>query len=162
MPNVPTQSASAGWAGDFDATVEPKPASLALLTRLETQVRQVAAEALQGQSEKVAYAGGFDIIRAFAAPASATVAPGQLYQARLGLALATSSGRMHFSMNNQDLPVSTTSGQGMAQFSAPAALPNQPDTVRAQWQGRVRLPWGATDTLLEIAVPYLIVKPSSR
>jgi hypothetical protein len=162
LPDVPTQLASAGWVGDFDTTAEFKPATLALLTRLETQVRQVAAEALLKQSEKVVYEGSFDKLGAFAAPASATVASGQLYQARLALALATPSGRMHFSMNGQDLPTDLTNGQGVVQFSVPATLPNQPDTVRAQWQGRVQLPWGATDTLLEITVPYFIVKPSSR
>jgi hypothetical protein len=162
LPDVPTQLASASWLGNFDSAAEPKPAALALLTKLETQVRQLAADALLQQSVKLTHGDGFDKIGALAVPAAATVAPGQLYQAQLVLAAATSRGQMHFSADGRDLPLDPRTGQGVVQFSVPAAQPSQPDTVRGVWHGRVQMAWATTDTLLEVAVPYFIVKPSLR
>ncbi len=151
-----------GWLGEFDTAREPKPAALALLTKLEAQVRRVEAEALASQAQKVGYPCGFDKISLFARPASETVAPGAAYQAQLMLAQAATIGRTQFSANGREVPIDPATGQAAVHFKIPATLPGQPDTVRAAWHGRVQLPWAAGDTVLKITVPYLIVKPPHR
>lgn len=162
LPDVPTQLASAGWLADFDAVAAQKPAALALLTRLENQVRQIESEALQRQAQKVGSGCGFDKMGAVVLPASETVAPGAVYQAQLIIALATSSGSRRFSANGREVPMNPATGQGLVQFKIPAARPDQPDTVRATWHGRVQMPWADADTVLETTVPYFIVKPLPR
>jgi hypothetical protein len=162
LPDVPTQLASAGWLGDYDSATAPKPTALALLTKLETQVRQLEAEALMYQAQKVGSWCGFDRIDAFAIPASETIAPGAIYQAQLMLLLGTSTSRAQFSANGHKIPANPATGQALVQFKVPAARPSQPDTVRAAWHGRVQTPWAAGDTVLEVTVPYSIVKPLPR
>ncbi len=156
------QMAAAGWLGEFDTAAEPRPAALAQLTKLETQVRQVTAEALTYQAQKVGSWCGFDKIGVFATPASETVAPGAVYQAQLALVLAAPNVSRHFSVDGREVPINPATGQGLVQFKVPAAHPGQPDTVRALWHGRVQLPWASADTVLETTVPYFIVKPHSR
>jgi hypothetical protein len=165
LPDEPTQLApTAGWLSGFDSTTAPKPAALALLTKLETQVRQLEARALQTQAEKVGNkcCFCFDRIGAAAIPLAKTVAPGAVYQAQLVLMQAASTRGMHFSANGQEVPIDPATGQALVQFKAPAARPGQPDTVRAEWRGRAQMPWTAGDTTLEITVPYFIVKPRQR
>lgn len=164
LPDVPAQLASTNWLGDFDSAAAPKPAALALLTKLETQVRQLESEALMNQLQKVGMGCDlcFDRLDAFAIPASETVAPGALYQAQLMLLLGTSTNRAQFSANGHEAPIDPTTGQASVRFKIPAARPDQPDTVRAAWHGRVQMPWGAADTTLEITVPYLVIKPAQR
>jgi hypothetical protein len=93
---------------------------------------------------------------------SENVAPGEAYQAQLLLALATSTSRAQFSANGHELPIAPDFRHAAVQFKIPAPRPGQPDTVRAAWHGRIRLPWAAGDTVLETTVPYLIVKPRPR
>jgi len=162
LPDKPTQLVpTAGWLSGFDSTAAPKPAALALLTKLETQVRQLEARALQTQAEKVGTrcCFCFDRIGAAAIPLAKTVAPGAVYQAQLVLMQAASTRGMHFSANGQAVPIDPATGQALVQFKVPAARPDQPDTVRAEWRGRAQMPWAAGDTTLEITVPYFIVKP---
>jgi hypothetical protein len=165
LPSETTQLApTAGWLSDLNSTIVPQVAALAQLTRLETQVRQLAAIAIQTQAEKVGSkcCFCFDKIGAAAVPLAKTVAPGTTYQAQLMLIQAASTRRIHYSANSQELPVDPATGQALVQFDVPAARPGQPDTVRAEWHGRVQLPWAVGDTTLEITVPYFIVKPRQR
>lgn len=156
------QIEAVGWLGQFDTASEPKPAALALLTKLENQVWQLAAEALEMQAQKVVFEGVFDKIGAFAAATSNTVAPGDVYQARLALVMAASNSSRHFSADGREVPTDPATGQALVQFNVPDAGPNQPDTIRAEWRGRVQLPWAAGDTVLNTTVPYFIVKPIQR
>lgn len=152
-----------GWLGEFDITHEPRPAALVLLTKLETQVRQLEAEALVYQVQKVGTTGdSFEKTGAFAEPSSEIVAPGAVYQARLILAVAYWNRRPQFSANGRAMPTDPATGQAAVHFKIPPARPGQPDTVRAAWHGRVQLPWAAGDTVLETTVPYFIVKPPHR
>jgi hypothetical protein len=165
LANEPTHSASTtGWLSGFDSAPAPTPVAVAVLTRLETQVRQLEARALQTQAEKVGSrcCFCFDKIGAAAIPLAKTVAPGAVYQAQLVLLQAASTRRMHFSANGQEIPIDPATGQALVHFAVPAARPGQPDTVRAEWHGRAQLPWAAGDTTLEITVPYFIVKPHQR
>lgn len=153
---------SVGWLGEVDTAREPKPAALALLTKLETQVRQVEAEALMYQAQKVGSWCGFDKMGAFAAANSNTVAPGAIYQAQLALVIAAWTSGRHFSADGRAVLIDPATGQGLVQFKVPAARAGQPDTMRAAWHGRVQIPWAASDTVLETTVPYFIVKPLPR
>jgi hypothetical protein len=168
VPNAPllnhtlSNNEAISGLGKFDMSPRPKPAALALLTKLETQVRQMESEALMQQAQKVNSWGGFDRIGAFAIPASETVAPGAVYQARLMLLLGTSTSQARFSANGREVPTDPATGQAAVRFKIPAARPGQPDTVRAEWGGRVQIPWAAGDTVLEATVPYFIVKPRQR
>jgi hypothetical protein len=146
------------------STAVPRPAALALLTMLETQVRQLEARALQTQAEKVGSRCCFcyDRIGAAALPVSKTVAPGAVYQAQLVLGQASSTRHMRFSADGREIPIDPATGQALVQFQVPAARPGQPDTVRAEWHGRVQIPWLAGDTTLETTVPYFIIKPAQR
>lgn len=169
-PNAPLlnhkspQTEAVGWLGEFDTAREPRPAALALLTKLEMQVRQLEWEALMNQAQKVGSGCDlcFDRIGAFAIPASETVAPDATYQAQLMLLLGTSTSRAQFSVNGHEVPVDPATGQAAVRFRAPAARLGQPDTVRATWHGRIQLPWADGDTVLETSVPYFIVKPLPR
>ncbi len=164
LPDAPAQLATAGGLGNAAGAAAPKPAALALLTQLETQVRQLEAEALTTQAQKVGYGCDlcFDKIGAAALPEVETVGPGAVYQAQLLLAISASASRAQFSANGHVVAIDPATGQALVQFDVPAARPGQPDTVRAAWHGRVQLPWAAGDTVLETTVPYLIVKPRPR
>nr|GFD04555.1 hypothetical protein [Tanacetum cinerariifolium] len=79
LPNESTQSAfTAGWLSGFASAIAPTPVALAVLTKLETQVRQLEARALQTQAEKIGSkcCFCFDRIGAAAVPLAKTVAPG--------------------------------------------------------------------------------------
>lgn len=160
---LPTaQTAATGWLGEFAIKAEPKPAALAMLTKLETQLRQMAAEALAKQATKIGARDYFDKIGAFVIPASETVAPDAIYQAQLVLVQASTSGHLYFSADGQNLPINPVTGKGLVRFNVPAARLGQPDTVRAQWHGRVQIHWSDADTVLETTVPYFIIRPHSR
>jgi len=162
LTNSSAQTASVGWLGEFDMATEPQPARLAQLTKLETQVRQVAAQALDSQASKVgSECICFDKIAAFAVPTSETVAPGTLYEAQLLLMKAASSLRPTMSADEQALPVNAA-GQGLVRLRVPRLRPGQPDTVRARWHGLVQLRGHTADTVLEVTVPYFIVKSARR
>jgi hypothetical protein len=150
----------AGWLGAFGGPTAP--AAQARLATLETQVRQLAELALTKQAVKVVHEYLYDQIGACALPAAATVAPGAVYQAQLLLAGAWPGRLVRFHANGRAVPLDPATGQGRVQFQVPAARPGQPDTVRAEWHGRVQLPWAAGDTVLAITVPYFIVKPAQR
>jgi hypothetical protein len=156
------QTAAVGWLGEFNMADEPRPAALAFLTRLETQIRQIEAEALTNQATKVVFEGVFDKVGAFALSTSENVTPGAIYQGQLLLASTTATSRAQFSANGHELPIAPDFRHAAVQFKIPAARPGQPDTVRAAWHGRIQLPWAASDTVLETTVPYLIVKPRPR
>jgi hypothetical protein len=150
------------WLGEFNTAREPKPASLAQFTKLETQVYQLEAEAIESQASKVgSECICFDKIAAFAVPASETVAPGSLYKAQLTLIKAASSLRPTMSANAQALPVDPA-GQGLVRLRIPMLRTNQPDTARAWWHGLVRLRGRTNDTVLKVTVPYFIVKSTRR
>ena len=151
------QAAVTGWLGEFYLAAEPTPAALAQLTKLEAQVGQVAAGALAQQAQKVGYNCGFTKIGAFAVPTSETVAPGALYEAQLMLMKAASSLRPTMSADERTLPLDPA-GQGLVRRRVPRLRPGQPDTVRAQWHGLVRLRGRTADTVLAVTVPYFIVK----
>lgn len=147
-----------GLAG-LDLQQIPSPAIGAALTRLETQVWQVAAEALEKQAEKIGSGCDlcFDKIGAYAAPVSDIVEPGALYEARL--MLSTSGGvKMYMRANARELEVDPRLNQGLVSFRVPAAYPGQPDTARAQWRGQIRYNASGTDTMQQLTVPYYIVK----
>lgn len=130
------------------------------LVRLEAQVRQVAADALDKQAVKVGSGCGFcfDRIGAYAVPTAEVVAPGELYEARLMLSASASSLRPTMYANGQEIPLDYQTYQGLVSFRVPPARAHQPDTLRAQWHGQARYRNGITDTLLEIDVPYYISK----
>jgi len=164
VPEIPpltkpsAQTATVGWLGEFDMATEPQPARLAQLTKLEAQIQQEAAEALESQANKVgSECICFDKIAAFAVPTSRTVAPGALYEAQLMLIKAASSLRPTMSADEQALPVDPA-GQGLVRLRVPRLRPGQPDTVRARWHGLVRLRGRTADTVLAVTVPYFIVK----
>jgi len=168
VPEIPpltkssAQTATIGWLGEFDMATEPQLARLAQLTKLETQVRQIAAEALESQARKVgSECICFDKIAAFAVPTSETVAPSTLYEAQLLLIKAASSLRPTMSADEQALPVNPA-GQGLVRLRVPRLRPGQPDTVRARWHGLVRLRGHTADTVLAVTVPYFIVKSARR
>ncbi|MGI4870302.1 MAG: hypothetical protein ACRYFX_03880 [Janthinobacterium lividum] len=155
--------ADSGWLWQFDVQQEPKPAALALLTRLETQIRQGEIMALEQQAAREGYGCCdlcFDVIRPVAVPVSATVAPGGDYQARLFFALQHPRSFCSADLFANGRLLTQTGRQGrLVSFTVPAARPGQPDTVRAEWQGTIRFSSGLADTVLNVSVPYLIVKP---
>ena len=130
------------------------------LVRLEAQVRQVAADALDKQAVKVGSGCGFcfERIGAYAVSTAEVVAPGELYEARLMLSASASSLRPTMYANGQEIPLDYQTYQGLVSFRVPPARAHQPDTLRAQWHGQARYRNGITDTLLEIDVPYYISK----
>jgi hypothetical protein len=160
LPDVPAQLKSASWLADFDTAAESKPTALAFLTSIETQVQQFAAEALMFHAQKVGRMGdSFIKIGAVGIPASEMVAPGEMYQAQLFLG-SSSSGRIHFSADGKELPLIYTTNRGLVRVKVPSTRPGQYDTMQAQWHGCMKTRWNAADTVLEITVPYFIVRPS--
>ena len=138
----------------------PLAVALANLTQLETQVRRLAAVALQRQAEKVGSQAGFVKTGALAVATANTVAPGAVYEARLFLSQSTLIYERHMSVNGQPLAVGPD-GMGRVEFKVPALQPGQPDTVPAQWQGLIRTQTYLGDTTLRLVVPYYVVKPRS-
>jgi hypothetical protein len=141
----------------------PVAAALASLTRLEAQVRRQATQALDQQAQKVGSGCCmcFDKIGAMAVAASNTVAPGATYEAQLFLTQAASGYQPGMRAEGKALVVQPN-GRAPVEIRVPPLQPNQPDTVRAQWQGTIRLRKGLTDTSFRLSVPYLIVKPAAR
>jgi hypothetical protein len=139
----------------------PPPAALAILTHLEAQLRRYEAQALQTQAEKMgSNYDGFDRIAPLAVPAAETVAPSGIYEARLFLAQLGHRDRCNMEMTANGQPLTQPNGLGMqVQFAVPARRPGQPDTVRAHWRGTIRGLLLPADTVLQLAVPYLIVQP---
>lgn len=121
------------------------------------EVAALTREAIKASSNY----DGFDVIRPLAVPAAITVAPGTEYRAQLLLAWlgrATSCSMQPVAEVNGG-SISARAGQPLpVSFRILAAKASQPDTVRTQWQGLVRLRRHPADTVLSIAVPYLIVR----
>ncbi|GAB3584037.1 hypothetical protein [Hymenobacter daeguensis] len=150
------------WLGRTYFEKVPLEATWATLTKLEALVRRNERDALNTQAQKVgSCCMYFNWISAHAVPASASVAPGGEYQARLFLneAVPLHRSNMQFTANGQTMPMDSIDALGHVAFAVPPAVPGQPDTVRAQWRGTVRLQMCPTDTVFEVDVPYLIVKP---
>lgn len=138
----------------------PTSAVLAALIRLEAQVQQVTANALEKQAVKVGSGCDlcFERIGAYAVATAETVAPGELYKVQLMLSASASGIRPIMYANGRRVLTDHSTGQGLVSFRVPPARAGQPDTVRAQWHGQVRYRSGLTDTLLGADVPYYIVK----
>jgi hypothetical protein len=138
----------------------PASAVPTALVRLEAQVRQVAADALDKQAVKVGSGCGFcfERIGAYAVPMAEVVAPGELYEARLMLSASAPNLRPTMYANGREIPLDYQTYQGLVSFRVPPARAQQPDTLRAQWHGQARYRNGLTDTLLEADVPYYIIK----
>jgi hypothetical protein len=140
----------------------PPASRAAALTYIGLLLRRVEAAALTQEAMKASNNyDGFDVIRPLAVPAATTVAPGAEYHAQLLLAWlgrATSCSMQPIAEVN-GVSISARAGQPLpVSFRISAAKPGQPDTVRAQWQGLVRLRRYLADTVLQVAVPYLVVK----
>jgi hypothetical protein len=156
------------WAGISHASIEglklaPLPVQLALLAALETQVREGQRLALQTQAEKLGTKCFICWkIEALAVPASTTVTPGADYQAFLFLAESPVSdfGYLTNTANHRPLPTSREN-ESQVVLPLPPASPSQPDTVRRQWQGRIRAQTYPADTTWTLTVPYSIVKSSA-
>lgn len=137
------------------------PTAQAMLSRLEAQVWQINADALQKQAEKVSSKCCFCFprIAAWAIPASTTVAPGTPYAAKLLLTQTTPDNQLLMKANGQPVPVDQRTKHGLIRFRVPPARAGQPDTLRAQWQGQLIAQLnGLSDTTFTLTVPYLIVR----
>lgn len=152
VPNF--EMADAAW---LTAEKPPLAAALARLTDLETQVRLVASEALQYQAAKIGGSCGFDVIRPMSIDKSFTVAPGAVYEATLFMTHSIDRFKLSMSANGKPLAMQPN-GDGLVEFRVPPLRPGQPDTVRAQWRGAVRVSTFSHDTTWHLTVPYLIVK----
>ena len=160
----PAVATTEGWFGQVTAGNLPLPAALATLTRLEAQLRHYEAQALQTQAEKVSgHYDGFDTIGVLAVPTAETMAPGEVYQARLFLGQFSHRDRCNMQMTANGVALTQPGNPGMlVKFAVPARQPGQPDTVRAQWHGTIRQPLTLSDTILQLTVPYLIVQQPDR
>lgn len=137
----------------------PVAAALASLTRLEAQVRRQATDALSHQAQKVGSGCCmcFDKIGAIAVATSNTVAPGDTYRAQLFLTQAASSYRPIMRADGKAIAV-PPNGRGEVEIRVPPLRPGQPDTVRAQWKGSIRVKTALGDTTFQVIVPYFIVQ----
>lgn len=138
----------------------PLPVTLAILTQLETQVRQDETKALQVQAEKIGSKCWICWrIEARAVATATTVAPGAMYEAQLLLTETPVAdfGSLTLSANGTLLRAKP---EARAQVELPIAPwhPGQPDTVRAQWHGTIRAHSYPADSTWQLDVPYLIVK----
>ena len=150
------------WLNQLDVAAAAQPVGVAALTRLEAKVRQLTADALQTQMERIGGRwNGFSRVGALAAPTTEIVAPGALYEAKLLLATVGTFHRITIEVHGQEVPTEPRAGLSMVTFRIPAAQPGQPDTVRAQWQGKIQLEYQLADTVLTTTVPYFIVKPTN-
>ncbi|MBF9220397.1 hypothetical protein [Hymenobacter ruricola] len=157
--------ARANRFADFSTRRLPIQATLAGLTRLETLVWRAGSAKLNDLAQKSGRSiDWYDPIRAFATAESETVAPGQVYQARLFLM----DNNLHYyytnvSVNGQTLAPSFEGS--LLTFRVPAnsvgRVPRQ-----AQWRGAIRAlanpearPY-ATDSVWQLTVPYFIVSPT--
>ena len=164
VPGAPLLTETSGLGGTpwFYAQGAPLAVALASLTRLEAHVRRQASEALNVQSTKVGSGCCmcFDKIVAMAIASSNTVAPGAPYEAQLFIMKAASSDNPVMTANGK--PVSwQPSGEGLIEFRVPPLQPNQPDTVRAWWQGTITARVYPKDTTWQLRVPYLIVRKAA-
>ena len=162
-PFAPTLTITAAQ-GSFEQLLAgklPLPVALAGLTQLEVQLRRAETRALQTQAEKVgSNYDGFDKLVPLAVPTTDTVLPGGVYQAQLLLAQSSHWDFCNMDMTANGVPLTQRNSLGMqVEFAVPARRPGQPDTVRAQWHGTIRGPQFPGDTVLQLAVPYLIVSP---
>jgi len=139
----------------------PVPAALATLSELDAWLLRCEAQALQKQAEKVGNKGFyFDRIGPLAVPSTETITPGGTYRAQLFLAQSGHSDFCNMEMTANGKPLTLPSKPGMqVQFAVPTWQPGQPDTVRAYWHGTIRGPFFPRDTVLRLAMPYLIVQP---
>lgn len=154
------ETAASGWFGQFALQAGPRAAARAALTKLEAQLRRYEAQALRKQAERVgSRCIRFDPIRPLAVPISKTVTPGAEYQARLFLVQFGYGGYCNVRMTANGAALTEPGDQGMpVVIAVPPAQPGQPDTLRAQWHGRIQTQVYPGDTVLQVAVPYLIVK----
>lgn len=150
------------WLARLYFNKVPPEAAWATLTKLEALIRRSEADALSQQAQKVgSCCMCFTRIGALAVPTSETVAPGGEYQARLFLAEAISLhwSTMQMTADGRAASMDAEAPLGHVAFTVPPAGPGQPDTVRAQWHGIVRVRMCPTDTVFQVDVPYFIVKP---
>lgn len=168
QPFLPVSTA--GWLGIW-LDAEPVPAALASLTYLENQVQRYGHKALADQAQKVGESGDyFYITQLVALPTSEVVPAGGLYEARLFLADWNQLPlNWHpycveqFLANGADLTRSRRSHWGgQVTIAVPARQPGQPDTLRRQWQGRIRATGYYHDTVVQVTVPYLVAQPYNR
>lgn len=144
----------------------PLGAVLAALTHLETQLWLAGTAALQTQALRTGRTiDWYDCLLAFPVAASTTIAPGEVYQARLFLI-------------NTDLHYCTTlsadkqlvaAGRDSIAFRVLPRPPGQPGAVLARWRGAIQAwtnPEGAghsaQDTTWRLEVPYSIVESRTR
>ncbi|MDO7852642.1 hypothetical protein [Hymenobacter convexus] len=151
-----------GWLNRVYFQHMPPAARRATLTKLEAMARRSASAALSQEAQKIgSCCWCFSRISAQAVAASETVAPGSEYQARLflGEAIPLNPSTMEFTANSRRLPVDLRQALAQVAIPVPPAAPGQPDTVRARWHGTIRARICPTDTVFEVDVPYIIVKP---
>lgn len=141
----------------------PPLAALAVLTRLEAQLRRYEAEALANQAMRVGTSCGFTKTGPLAVATANVVAPGAMYEAQLFITEASGSGNMtQMWADGKPLPRTSGSlgGQGVVEFRVPPARPGQPDTTKTVWHGTIRAMSCLADTTWHLSVPYFIVKPA--
>ena len=165
-PEIPTLSyesapESGGWWARLISANIPVTTMAATLTQLTAQVRRYEKEALWQQAEKVNSHWNFTRIEAVGLNASNVLAPGSVGEAQLFLAEAFTGYNTRMMANGNPVPIQPN-GAGTVEFKVPAAQPNQPDTVQAQWHSAISLQTCPTDTVVELDVPYLIVKRPTR
>lgn len=141
----------------------PEPLLLAVLTRLETEIRRDELSALRLLSQKIGYGCDcFDKIGATAVPVSATVAPGAIYQAQLLLTESFSDFYYsQLSVNGKKIPA-IGRGQWNIEIPIPPVPKDMPDTVRTKWHGTIRTELYPADTTWHLTTPFFIVKSPIR
>jgi len=162
LPNRIQQKMLKGnnWFERYFFDDRPAASALAALTRLEAEMLRYRTDAMSDLAERVVHTDiFFDKIGAVAVPEAEVVAPGSTYRARLMGSAYSQIQIVGVSANGQAGTVAPGGFQGTVRFAVPAWRPGQPDTVWAKWQGEIKAVSCHGDTILHVAVPYLIVKP---
>ena len=145
----------------------PLGVELAIYTQLEAQLHLLSRMVLIQEAVQVpSCCFCFTRTRLLSVPASDTVAPEAIYNAQLFLGQAAND------LDVTDITATLADGrivqaqldgpqQGAIEFQVPAAQANQPDTVRAQWQGMIKVHSYPHDTVWQLTVPYFIVKTAT-
>jgi hypothetical protein len=140
------------------ASQAPVVSAMASLTILETQIQQLASEALVRQVEKVgSCAVRFEKSALVAVPASRVVAPGANYESLLFFAKGRGGYLLRMTVDGKPTLVKDKA-LSQVEFAVPPLQPGQPDTVRARWRGIIEGQTYRGDTTWRLEVPYLIVK----
>ena len=134
---------------------------LASLAQLESEVLAFEAEALQGQSEKIAWCGGsMSPIGAYVSAESNEVAAGATYRAEMFLATTLAPKPLSMKVNGQAIPVDKF-GHGEITFTANPSSQDRGSIARKSWVGEIKTKWDGKDTVYKVLVPYTVIRRSN-